>query len=264
MSKILLLLFAGLFVLTYTVNAQSWEVGATVGASGYIGDFNPNNPLKFTDPVYGLFLKRNFDPYFSLKLGVSHGTISGYDSQSSNQQMQNRNLSFFTNLDETSLIGELNFFSYIPLVGKNIFTPYIFAGIGTVSYTPQTTYNGEDYDLRALMTEGQQKPYKESAIAVPFGVGVKYNITGQWNIILDLGYRYTNTGYLDDVYGAYPNKTVLTTDIARILSDRSGEINGNYIGSAGSQRGNYRNDTYMFLGFTVSYTFLSSKCYSFR
>jgi hypothetical protein len=264
MFKKLLLLFAALFTLTYTVNAQSWEIGATVGGSGYLGDFNPNNPLKFTDPLYSAFVKRNMGTYFSVKLGVYHGTISGSDASSSNAQMQQRNLSFFTNLDELSLTGELNLFSYMPLIGKNTYTPYIFAGIGTTSYTPMATYKNQDYDLRTLMTEGQAKPYKESAIAIPIGAGIKYNFTGQWNMILDLGYRITNTGYLDDVYGAYADKSTLSSDIARALSDRSGETTANYTGAAGSQRGNSRHDTYMFLGFTISYTFLSNKCYSFN
>lgn len=264
MFKTLLLLFTCLFTLTYTVNAQSWEIGATVGGSGYIGDFNPNNPLKFTDPLYGAFLKRNMGTYFSAKLAIYHGTISGSDASSSNAQMQQRNLSFFTNLDEISLTGELNLFSYMPLIGENTYTPYIFAGIGTVSYAPMATYKNQDYDLRTIMTEGQTKPYNQSAIVIPIGAGIKYNFTGQWNMILDLGYRITNTGYLDDVYGPYPDKSTLTTDIARALSDRSGETTANYIGAAGSQRGNYRHDTYMFLGFTISYTFLSKKCYSFN
>jgi hypothetical protein len=265
MHKFLSLLFVGLFAFARTVKAQqTWEVGVTIGTSGYIGDFNPNNPLKFTDPAYGIFLKRNLNDYFSVKLSGTHATISGSDSQSQSLQMQQRNLSFFSDIDELSLIGELNFFSYIPLIGKNSFTPFIFAGIGTASYNPKATYNGADYELRPLMTEGQQTPYKQSAIVIPFGAGFKYNFTGQWNFIVDLGYRITNTGYLDDVKGVYADKSILTSDIARALADRSGESTGNYIGSTGSQRGNYRNDTYMVLGFTISYTFLTSKCYSFN
>jgi hypothetical protein len=264
MPKFLLLLFTGLFAFACAANAQTWEIGASVGASGYIGDFNPNNPLKFTDPAYGAFLKRNFNDVFSVRLNITHATISGDDSQSSNLQMKERNLSFFGTLDEVSLIGEINFLPYIPKIGENKFTPFIFAGIGTVKYNPQATYQGHDYSLRELMTEGQQKPYSESAIAIPYGVGVKYNFAGQFNMILDLGYRSTSTGYLDDVYGAYADKTTLTTAIAQKLADRSGESTGYYTGNTGSQRGNYRKDTYMFLNFTISYTFLTSKCYSFN
>lgn len=264
MPKFILMLIAGLLSAVFTAQAQSWELGASVGASGYIGDFNPTNPIKFTDPAYGAFVKYNFNSLFSVKASISHATISGDDASSSNAQLKARNLSFFTGLDEVSLIGELNFLPYIPLVGHNVFTPFIFAGIGSTAYDPMATYQSQDYELRPLMTEGQSKPYADRAIAVPFGAGIKYNFTGQWNLIVDLGYRSTNTGYLDDVYGNYANKSTLASSIAQTLSDRSGETSGTYIGTAGTQRGNFNHDTYMFLNFTISYTFLSSKCYSFR
>lgn len=248
----------------YQVNAQTWEMGGGVLAAGYIGDFNASNPLKFTDPGAALFLKRNFNNYFSVKLNLAYASISGADSLSSNQQFKDRNLSFNTSLGEISLIAELNFFNYVPQIGKNKFTPFIFAGIGSVKYNPQATYNGQVYDLRPLVTEGQTTPYKERALAIPYGAGVKYNFAGQWNFIVDLGYRTTNTNYLDDVGGVYADKSLLPTTISKVLSDRSGERTGNYIGSAGSQRGNFHSDTYMYLGFSISYTFLSHKCYCFN
>lgn len=108
------LLFAVSMLFVSKSNAQSWEIGATTGASGYIGDFNPTNPLKFTDPEYGALLKRNFNQFFSLKLSITHATIRGADSLSSNAQLKARNLSFFSNLDEVSLTAELNFFKYMP------------------------------------------------------------------------------------------------------------------------------------------------------
>jgi hypothetical protein len=260
---ILLFIIASLAVATSF--AQTWEVGGTGGAAGYIGDFNPNQPLKFTNAAFGLFLKRNINGYFSVKFNYTHGTISGADSLSNNQQQHDRNLSFSTALDEFSMIGELNFLHYIPVVGKNKWTPFIFLGLSTVNYNPQATYNGVAYDLRELMTEGQTTPYKKSAIAIPYGAGIKYNFTGQWNFIVDLGYRDARTGYLDDVAGYYPDKASFTVPVASALSDRSGEKNGNYTGIYGTQRGNFRgSDTYMFLGFTISYTFLNEKCYRFN
>ncbi len=256
MSKIALFLLLLTVGCVYKASAQTWEIGGTAGTSGYIGDFNPANPLKFTDPAFGVFIKRNFNGYFSVKINYTYGTIRGADSLSANQQSRQRNLSFFSTLEEYSLIAELNFIKYIPEAGQNKFTPFIFAGIGTVKYTPQALYKGQQYALRPLMTEGQASPYKDHAIAIPYGAGFKYNFSGKWNFIADLGYRNLNTGYLDDVNGVYPNKP------SSVLTDRSGEINnGVNIGSAGSQRGNMRTDSYMVLGFTISYTFVTQKCY---
>lgn len=261
MPRFVLLFFMLIFVCCYTANAQTWELGGTAGASGYIGDFNPTNPLKFTDVALGFFVKRNFNGFFSAKVNYTHGNIRGADSLSSNQQMRDRNLSFHSSLDEYSLTGELNFIKYIPEVGSNKFTPFIFAGIGLVKYEPMALYKGQEYELRSLMTEGQTKPYNNQTVAIPYGAGFKYNFSGKWNFIVDLGYRNLNTGYLDDVNSVYPNQSLLPSAASIALSDRSGEKSGVYTGSAGSQRGNMRADSYMVLGFTISYTFVTQKCY---
>jgi len=253
------------FFISFTVHvrAQTWEVGGTVGESGYMGDFNQTNPFKVTDVSGGFFVKRNFNNYLSLKVQYMYGIIRGDDSTSTNQQLFNRNLSFTSSLSEISLIGEFNFMSYIPEVGTNKYTPFIFAGIGRVNFNLKASYRGLDYELAPLTTEGQPKAYNTQAWVIPYGAGMKFNFTGKWNFIVDLGYRYTNTGYLDDVYGAYADKTKLPSVLSQALSDRSGERIGTNIGSAGAQRGNYSHDTYMFLGFTISYTFVTQNCYKF-
>lgn len=241
--------------------AQNWEPGGFAGSSGYMGDFNQKDPLKFTDFAIGAFVKYNFNGYFSAKLGYTYATVRGADSLSSNQQLRNRNLSFFTTLNEVSLTGELNFFDYQPGISIKRWTPFIFSGVALVNYNPKTEYKGNTYELRPLKTEGQQKEYPNNALSIPYGVGVKVNFYKSWNIALELGYRTAFTNYLDDVSGYYANKNSMASVDSRILSDRSGEKTGYYIGSPGSQRGGLRQrDTYMITGFSVSYTFLSQKC----
>lgn len=241
--------------------AQKWEVGGFAGSSGYMGDFNQVNPVKFTDFSIGAFVKHNFNGYFSAKLAYTYGKIKGADSLSSNQQLRNRNLSFFTPLNEVALTGELNFFNYQPGISIKRWSPFIFAGVALVNYNPKTQYLGDVYELRSLKTEGQQKEYATNALSVPYGVGVKVNFYRSWNLAMELGYRTAFTDYLDDVSGVYADKSSMDNGYSRILSDRSGEKNGIYIGSTGSQRGDFRKrDTYMITGFSLSYTFISQKC----
>ncbi|MEO6851251.1 MAG: DUF6089 family protein [Mucilaginibacter sp.] len=258
--------FAAFFFLvfiSFSLQAQTWELGGFAGASGYMGELNPNNPVKISGIALGGFIKRNFDGYWSAKLNYTFGQIAGADNTSNSPQMRARNLSFKTQLNEFALIGEFNFMKYIPEVGENRYTPFIYLGVGVVGYNPQATYLGQTYDLRALMTEGQSKPYRNTVPTFPYGVGIKYNFSGKWNLIADIGYRNPSTDYLDDVAGTYPNRTKLISPLAAALSDRSGEVNsGVDIGLPGSQRGDLRpKDTYMFIGFSISYTILNSKCY---
>jgi hypothetical protein len=63
---------------------------------------------------------------------------------------------------------------------------------------------------------------------------------------------------LDDVSGVYPDRTKLQSVLSAALSDRS----VNHTGIVGTQRGDLRpRDTYMFAGFSISYTFITQKCY---
>lgn len=248
---VLLLLF-----FSVTARAQTWEFGGFAGGAGYMGDLNQNNPFKISGIAGGAFVKRNFDGYLSLKLGYTYGVIKGADSLSQNAQERSRNLSFTTQLNELSLTGEFNFMKYIPSVSQSVYTPYIFGGIAYTGYTPKTTYLGQTYNLRTIKTEGVA--YPANTIAVPFGLGIKYNIAGRLTLGTELGYRIAYTDYIDDVSGVYADKSELSTPLAVALSDRS----ANQIGVAGTQRGDLRpKDTYMFIGLSLSYTFITQKCY---
>lgn len=260
----MLKLYAALFllVLTQTVHAQAtWEIGGTVGGAGYIGDLNAS-PFKPSGGSGGIFIKRNFNGYLSARLNYQAGKIAGADSTSGSQQLRDRNLSFTDKLSELSLMAEFNFMKYIPDAGKNKYTPYIYLGIGTTSFDPHAIYNGNEVALRALRTEGQASEYKSSTIVIPYGAGIKYNIGGKWTVAAEVGYRYTRTDYLDDVSGVYAFHGQLPGPLSLALADRSGERTGTYIGSPGSQRGDARpKDIYAFFGFTLSYTFVTEKCY---
>ena len=249
-------------MLSLSLRAQTWEIGGNVGAAGYMGDLNPGNPLQISGPALGIFGAKNFDGYWSLKLKYTFGVIADADKNSSDPQFRARNLSFRTTLNEGALLGEFNFFKYVPEVGQNKFTPFIYFGFGALGYNPQAEYQGHYYDLRPLKTEAESKPYPGLAFSIPYGAGIKYNFAGKWNFIADIGYRNPNTDYLDDVAGVYPNKSKLSSPLAQALSDRSGELTGVYIGTPGTQRGDGRtHDTYMFINLGISFTFISTKWY---
>ncbi|GAB3916487.1 hypothetical protein GCM10028826_33000 [Mucilaginibacter boryungensis] len=260
MRKFLLaILFAAI---PFILFAQTWEVGGFAGGAGYMGDLNQHNPAQLNNLAGGVYVQRNFNPYFAVKLNYLTGHISGADSTSNIQQFRDRNLSFHTTLNELTFMAELNFMRYTPGADKDHFTPFIFLGAGAVNYIPQATYLGVDYNLRELQTEQQAKAYPYNALTIPYGAGVKYNFSGNWNIMVSAGYRYVRSDYLDDVSGSYPDRTKFTNPLAAALSDRSGERTGVYIGNPGTQRGDYRgHDTYLFVGFTLSFTFVTANCY---
>lgn len=259
------LLFCAVFsVFSATAMAQVMEVGVNAGASGYMGDLNQNNPLDFSGLAVGAFVKANLDPYWAIGLHYDHGHIKDNDATSSNADFRDRNLNFSTPLNELSLQVDFNFLAYFAGGGTKKFSPYIFAGLGGVLFNPKATYQGQEYELRYYQTEG--KSYKNYALTIPYGVGMKLRISDHFALLSEIGYRTAHTDYLDDVGDRYPlvsvygkvdainPKTINLSDPSQLLRNFN----------PGGQRGDFnKHDTYLFLHVGISYTFLSDKCFSF-
>ncbi len=253
-----------MFAVNLNANAQTWELGITGGGMGYMGDLNQNNFLAINQPALGFTVKRNLDSYWAIRFSVLQGKISDDESKSKHQQEIDRNLSFFSPITEGSAVVEFNFLDYGFEYRQKRITPYLFAGFAVTGFNPQTNDDkGRIYELKNYKTEGQTDNYKTIAFSFPYGAGVKYNFGRYFNIAGEIGYRNTSTDYLDDVSGFYPKTVDLTgksdqeTALRIALSDRS----VNKIGSPDTQRGDLRKkDTYVFVGITLSYTFVSQKC----
>lgn len=244
------------------LRAQSWELGAFGGGIGYMGDLNPDNVFKLSNPAYGLLVKRNIDSRWAIKLSVMQGKIKGADSLSSNLHQQQRNLSFVTPLTEISFQGEFNFFDYVPSMSKKRFSPYLFAGAALSMFNPKANVNGEMVELNPLRTES--KDYRKYTISIPYGAGLKYNFSGMWTLGAELGYRTSFSDYMDDVSGRYPSADVFypANGPDRVnMSDRSVELTGVKAFRPGQQRGDTKGrDSYFFTGITLTYTFMNCKC----
>lgn len=261
MHRLVLILL--LTVLSCYVSAQTWEFGGFVGGSGYMGDINPVKPYKLTDPAFGVLVKRNFDPNWSAKLNFMYGKVRAKDASSSNAYQVDRNLDFRSPISELSAQVEFNLFRYAASAdfgyATRKFSPYIFTGIAYFSFNPITDYNGDEVELSFLQTENVA--YKKNAISIPYGVGIKYNITGNFTLIGEIGFRTALTDYLDDISARYIDFTVVApaSSLTPDLADRSTVKN-----LPGNQRGDFRpRDTYIFSGLSLTYTFVPIKCPTF-
>lgn len=266
------LLFFLLASIGLLAQAQRTELGIWAGGSGYIGDINPANATKVTDPAGGFLFRINYNPFWALRLGIAQGAVQAADSVSTNPQRKLRNLSFKSPLTEISGVFEFNMFKY-GVKTPYKFSPFVFAGLSAFLFNPQATYQGSTYDLQTMGTEGQRAGAGKSAysivnMSIPFGLGFKYNLGGKTTLGGELGYRYTFTDYLDDVSGDYSDLQSIQSSngtVAAALADRSGEVNqGTNIGRVGSQRGDAeKKDMFFFVGLSLTYTFVPLKCPTF-
>ncbi|MGB1316810.1 MAG: DUF6089 family protein, partial [Flavobacteriales bacterium] len=183
------------------------------------------------------------------------------DSKSNVASQLDRNLSFESWIYDFAITGEFNFFKYAPGDMHHPITPFIFGGIAVFKFNPTTkAADGNKYELQPLGTEGQgttfypdRKKYSLTTASIPFGIGVKANISKTFSVGIEWGMRYAFTDYLDDVSGTYADPTVIQAergDIAYELSNRSSLLDETL---EGRQRGNSKtNDWYSFALVTFS------------
>ena len=139
-------------------------------------------------------------------------------------------------------------------------SPYIFGGLAVFHFNPYT-YDQQNNKvfLKPLSTEGQglpgyEKPYSLTQLALPFGGGIKYNISDNFRIALEVGLRKLFTDYLDDVSTNYPDLNLLRPRAA-YLSYRGDELKPPVpFPGEGAIRGNPKvKDNYYLLMIRVSY-----------
>lgn len=246
--------------------AQNSEVGACAGTMFYLGELNPSKLFAHPQLAAGLVYRYNLSPRWALKADFLFGKVAASDATTNNGF--ERNLSFFSPITEFSAVAELNFLRLYNSVGKNHFTPYIFAGVTLFSFDPKAEYtDGTIYELQSFGTEGQglegmPKKYSLTHFAIPFGIGLRLNIGRYVCIGAEWGFRYTFTDYLDDVGGRYYDNDLLREqrgDIIADMADRTPELFGgseNALHQAGEQRGNSTtHDLYSFAGATITVKF---------
>ena len=257
-----LLLATTLF--SFNASAQGLEAGVFAGIANYKGELSPGSfggNLKQMHAAYGGFARYNVNSFVAVRFNVFAGKLSAEDAKAITEEQKARNLSFRSNVLEFGLTGEFNVLGYQPYNLERPFSPYVFAGISMFKFKPQAFYDNTWVDLRPLGTEGQgleefpgRKLYKQLDFAIPFGAGVKYALTDQWNIGFEIGARATFTDYLDDVSTTYVDYDRLLTENgieSADLSNRSGQDI-----TPGTNRGDEsNNDWYFMSGISISYNF---------
>ena len=234
--------------------AQYFESGACVGVANYSGELSEQRiSTSGFNSMLGVFGRYNADKWFAIKASLTYAQINGSDKNARLESNRLRNLSFRSDLLELGMTGEINFSAYNIRANKTG-VPYFFMGWALTYFNPQAQMRGAWYDLQPLQTETER--YKRVTVAVPFGLGLKFNLSYKVNFGLEVGARKTFTDHLDDVSGYYPDVLAMRShdQVSAALSYRSPELTGQFgENPEGQARGNQSNkDWYFFAGATVS------------
>lgn len=260
----------------YYDNPVTFEIGGSAGIMNcltdlggrkgigkkFIKDLNIGN-TQFNGSVFGGFTYKH---KFSIRLEATFGQVKAYDSilksvKATTYGRYERNLSFRSPITEIALSAEIHpLHIFINWQDREEsppnWSPYLLAGVSSVSFNPQAKLNGNWVDLQPLRTEGQgfkeypnRKEYKLRQMSFPFGLGLKYEFSPLINFRAECVYRFMQTDYLDDASTEYIDQSLFANYLsgsrltnALLLNDRQYELDPTHITVPTGQRANPNNN----------------------
>jgi hypothetical protein len=152
------------------------HIAYSMGSSGYFGDIAPfrnyaTTALKSARVSAGVEVSRSVKSHLTHRINLNYVMLNSsdkyYDSCSSFSSNYYRGKRFTSDLIELSSTYEYG-------INNRKYNPYIFSGIGFMA----TKVRGGN---------------TQTALNVPFGIGVKTAINNKITLALELSYRYTST-----------------------------------------------------------------------
>jgi hypothetical protein len=180
--KFLLSLFLLMFPV-WEISAQKYfDAGVLGGVSYYLGEINPSRQFYDVSPAYGVFFRYNINNREAFRLTLTHMGLRANDADFQNAYQQLRNASFHASFTEISSTFEFHFLPYVTNKKNSGFSPYLFVGMGYLTFI-NSTYN------------------KGNNFSVPFGMGVKYTISKT----IGTGFEWGMRKYFDDTIDGITN-----------------------------------------------------------
>lgn len=177
------------------------EIGAGVGATTYLGDFN-DGLFKGMQPSGAIVFRAIMNPYMAVRIAAMYTQVKGDISGANtvyNTLTQN-GYSFKNTLGDLSATYEYNFLPYgtgHEYRGAKRITPFISLGIGM---TYIKTGNGQT-DMSSATPYSSSKSVITANI--PLGVGVKYKVASRMNLSLDWQMHFSFSDYIDGMKDPY-------------------------------------------------------------
>jgi Domain of unknown function (DUF6089) len=239
--------------------AQKLQVTVFGGFANYQGDLQDKRfTLNQSHGAFGAGFLYDISDRFAARANVTFGKLSGDDKY--NAKNVARNLSFSSPITDIHLGLE---YAILNPYEHSLY-PYVFAGISNFSFKPSALdTSGRKVLLQPLSTEGQgfyqgRKVYKLNQFAIPFGGGVKFSLSDNIRVGVEVGLRKTNTDYLDDVSTTYIDQATLLANRGQLAVDmafRGDELKNTAQAypADGSQRGGKVKDWYYFSGINLSF-----------
>lgn len=181
---------------------STWSVGVNAGVMTPLAPFGGKNDFSNwkSNFGYGLYVKKQFTNYFSLRLDAVRGKLSADNTEAYDSGVMNTNpvSAFETDLSyAASLNAVVNMFNIDMFKKDNALQLYVSAGAGLAGYKPTITSGG---------TTREYAPDKTiSELIIPVGLGAKFRVSERVNLDLGWTVNFVDGDNLDGVYAGGNN-----------------------------------------------------------
>ncbi|GLB51039.1 hypothetical protein NBRC110019_00780 [Neptunitalea chrysea] len=181
------------FASIFLSNAQSHELGAFVGVSGFMGDVGEQSYFNPKNPAIGVLYKYSPHPRYALRGSIISTKLYGDDLDSGYPSRYRRGYMFENNILEINANFEFNFLEFDPNDTETHVTPYVATGLAYF-FMDKNFYTSDSRMAKSNIRKGD--------LAIPFTLGLKSNISNGFILGLETGTRYT---FSDNIDGSGPS-----------------------------------------------------------
>ena len=185
------------------------EISLLLGGSAYTGEFTPAESLpEFSDYQFAAGIRYGIPLSYTwqARAGLQYATYEGEDATSDNAARRRRDFSFDGNLFEASaqLVWEPFAKRRYPEQGgyKGIISPYLFGGVGLAFFDRTTRFGIPGIDGFPTVIQQDIDADESPTVTLPFGGGVRVDLSKSLSLGLEMGVRKTFTDQLDGVSNA--------------------------------------------------------------
>jgi OmpA-OmpF porin, OOP family len=186
------------------IKHKQWEIGLLAGSSVYTGDVHCEKFfLKAVNPGGGLYARYYFNDNISSRLNFQYAKITGNDSNYGSDHT-GRNFNFTSGIFDANVTLEWEPFGHRRYRGTaldfhRILSPYVNLGVGGLYSKPKVNFNEANTNANAANIALDQLNKNYFHLVVPFGGGIRYDLTNRITLGAEGDFRMTFNDYVDGV-----------------------------------------------------------------
>lgn len=180
------------------------EMGVLLGTCNYAGDIvkTGNYDMREFAPAFGIFF-RTYTGSISWRMSVARGKLAGDDNSWVGTDRVDRGFSFSSPLTELALHAEYQLLNHeawrVSKTSRRYFDAFLFVGAGVALVNPKTNFNKSLGDEYPAWIAEDERNRKTAMLTIPVGLGVKYELGGNFIIGADFSLNPVFNDYLDGI-----------------------------------------------------------------